>query len=87
MVYFSIHPRDKQDVAWRLALAGLSVAYKMNVGKFQGPQITAYYSDIGFYTVKLELDKSASFIEVRSRNGFEVFILVFSFYQVHTKLL
>lgn len=68
---FSIHPRDKEDVSRRLALAGLSVAYNMSLGPFQGPQITAFYADIGFFTVGFEFDDAVD-IEVRSKSGFEV---------------
>lgn len=69
--YGSIHPRDKEDVSRRLALAGLSVAYNMSLGPFQGPQITAFYADIGFFTVGFEFDDAVD-IEVRSKSGFEL---------------
>lgn len=69
--YGSVHPRDKEDVCHRLALAGLSVAYNMLVGPFQGPNITAFYADIGFFTIGFEFDNALE-IEVRSKAGFEL---------------
>ena len=71
-VFFSIHPRDKQDVAQRLVLSSLAVAYNRNPGKFQGPMVSAFYIDIGFFTLGLEFDNGSSALEVRSTNGFEV---------------
>ncbi|XP_048766253.2 sialate O-acetylesterase-like [Ostrea edulis] len=69
--YGSIHPQDKQDVSRRLALSGLSVAYNMSLGPFQGPQIAAFYVDIGFFTVGFGFDNAVE-IEVRNKAGFEV---------------
>ncbi|KAK3097297.1 hypothetical protein FSP39_008444 [Pinctada imbricata] len=68
----SVHPRDKQDVAARLALSGLTVAYGKDQGNFQGPKISAFYIDIGFFTLCLEFDSSKTTLDVRSNNGFEV---------------
>ena len=73
----SIHPRDKEDVTTRLALSGLSVAYNMNLGKFQGPRPSAYYVDIGFHTLGIEFDSGKSPIIVKSNGGFEVFVHIF----------
>lgn len=70
-LFSSIHPRDKQDVSRRLALSGLSVAYNMSLGPFQGPQIAAFYVDIGFFTVGFGFDNAVE-IEVRNKAGFEV---------------
>ncbi|CAH1799067.1 unnamed protein product [Owenia fusiformis] len=67
--YSAIHPRDKQDVAQRLALSGLNIAY----GKpttYHGPTITAYFIDIGFYTLKIGL--SMKIDKPHSNDGFEV---------------
>ena len=69
----SIHPTDKKDVGSRLAIAGLSVAYDVNL----------YYSGPLFSTIKMRNSTSSlalevvfkSFsdqIEVRSLDGFEV---------------
>ena len=70
--YFSIHPRDKQDVASRLVLSSLAVAYNKKPGKFQGPMVTAFYIDIGFFTLGLEFDNGTSALDVRATDGFEV---------------
>ncbi|KAL4233525.1 hypothetical protein ACF0H5_008206 [Mactra antiquata] len=71
--YGSIHPRDKQDVAYRLYLGGLQVAYNIKaMGRYQGPQITAFFIDIGYHTLRLELDHSKQPIDVKSKDGFEV---------------
>ena len=75
---FSVHPRDKQDVASRLVLSSLAVAYSRKPGKFQGPMVTAFYIDIGFYTLGLEFDNGTSELDVRSTDGFEVTILDFT---------
>ncbi|XP_045171966.1 sialate O-acetylesterase-like isoform X2 [Mercenaria mercenaria] len=71
--YNSIHPRDKQDVASRLVLSALPVAYNIkSMGKYQGPRISAYFIDIGYHTLTLALDNGTTPITVRSKNGFEV---------------
>lgn len=71
--YNSIHPRDKQDVASRLVLSALPVAYNINtMGKYQGPRVTAFYIDIGYHTLTLELDNGTTPITVRAKDGFEV---------------
>ncbi|XP_060572916.1 sialate O-acetylesterase-like [Ruditapes philippinarum] len=66
----TIHPRDKQDVAKRLALAGRAVAYKETNLDFQGPIPTS----ITQMTNKLviEFDHGNSAIEVRATDGFEL---------------
>ena len=71
-IYFRIHPRDKQTASYRLMIAGMSVAYGKNMGRYQGPMVSAYFIDIGFFTLGLAFDKSDSTIEVRSVHGFEV---------------
>lgn len=70
--YNSIHPRDKQDVASRLVLSSLAVAYDKSAGKFQGPMVTAFYIDIGFFTLGLEFDNSTTPLDVRATDGFEI---------------
>lgn len=70
--YNSIHPRDKQDVASRLVLSALAVAYNRNPGKFQGPMISAFYIDIGYFTLGLEFDNGTSALDVRATDGFEI---------------
>jgi hypothetical protein len=68
--FFSIHPRYKHDVGYRLSRSGLAVAYGQQV-EFQGPvvQNISYLSggpivNITYHTV--------SSIEIRNSNGFEV---------------
>jgi predicted secreted Zn-dependent protease len=39
MEYFSVHPRTKHDVGYRLSRSGLAVAYGQKV-EFQGPIIS-----------------------------------------------
>ncbi|XP_052237319.1 sialate O-acetylesterase-like isoform X3 [Dreissena polymorpha] len=73
--YNSIHPRDKQDIAWRLTLSGLQVAYNMSsLGRYLGPQISAYYIDIGYHTLRLEFDgaKGQGISVTNTSAGFEV---------------
>ncbi|XP_060573099.1 sialate O-acetylesterase-like [Ruditapes philippinarum] len=66
----TIHPRDKQDVAKRLALAGRAVAYNEKNLDFQGPIPT----DLTLTENKLviEFDHGNSAIEVRKTDGFEL---------------
>ncbi len=72
MIYlFSIHPRTKADVGYRLSRSGLSVAYGQQV-EFQGPivQNVAYTS--GGSTVEITYTSVTS-LELRDPNGgFEV---------------
>ncbi|XP_076077111.1 sialate O-acetylesterase-like [Mytilus galloprovincialis] len=70
--YGGIHPRDKQDVADRLLLSGLSVAYGINAGKYQGPFPTKYFMDIQSKTYLITYDDDSAEIDVRSADGFEV---------------
>ncbi len=67
---FSVHPRTKHDVGYRLSRAGLAVAYGQQV-EFQGPivQNVAYTS--GGSTVDITYTAVSS-IELRNPNGFEV---------------
>ncbi len=67
---FSVHPRTKHEVGYRLSRAGLAVAYGQQV-EFQGPivQNVAYTS--GGSTVDITYTAVSS-IELRNPNGFEV---------------
>ncbi|XP_013395194.1 sialate O-acetylesterase [Lingula anatina] len=67
-----IHPRDKIDVAKRLVLSGLAVAYGKSGIKFQGPLPSAYFIDIGYYTLRVEYDSGKTPLEIRSSAGFEL---------------
>jgi hypothetical protein len=81
MIYlFSIHPRTKEDVGYRLSRSGLSVAYGQQV-EFQGPIVQNVAYSSGGSTVDITYTGVSS-IELRNPNGgFEVetffFLLVF----------
>jgi sialate O-acetylesterase len=77
MYLFSIHPRTKEDVGYRLSRAGLAIAYNQQV-EFQGPivQNVAYTS--GGSTVDITYTAVSS-IELRNPNGFEVHTFPFSY--------
>ncbi|KAL4233116.1 hypothetical protein ACF0H5_007801 [Mactra antiquata] len=66
----TIHPRDKQDVAVRLALAGRGVAYGENSLDFQGPFPSNFQTNN--HTMTIEFDHGTSAIDVRSNDDFEV---------------
>ena len=75
----SIHPNDKQDVGYRLALAGRAIAYAENV-YYSGPLV----SDVVFTelsdakwkaTIKYK-DVGVGGIKIRSTDGFEVSLIV-----------
>ena len=68
---FSIHPRTKHDVGYRLSRAGLVVAYGQQV-EFLGPivQNVAYTS--GAQTVDITYT-SVTGLDQRSTAGFEVY--------------
>jgi hypothetical protein len=70
MWFFSIHPRYKHDVGYRLSRSGLAIAYGQQV-EFQGPlvQNVAYFN--GSSTVNITYTAVSS-IELRNPNGFEV---------------
>ena len=68
----SVHPRDKQDVGYRLALAGRAIAYKENSLYYTGPIASVAYvntpqSIIVHYTHVVD-----NKLEIRSQSGFEV---------------
>ncbi|WAR08529.1 SIAE-like protein [Mya arenaria] len=65
------------DVAHRLVLSALQVAYNnTSMGRYQGPKISAYFSDIGYHTLRLEFDHGEGLGVVVNMNytgvGFEV---------------
>jgi hypothetical protein len=72
---FSIHPRYKHDVGYRLSRAGLAIAYGQQV-EFRGPivQNVTYSSDSKLvdvtYTAVLN-------ISIRNQHGFEVQTFLF----------
>jgi sialate O-acetylesterase len=68
--YFSIHPRTKHDVGYRLSRSGLAVAYNQQV-EFQGPTVSSVAYTSGSATVSITYTNVQN-IEVRTPNGFEV---------------
>ncbi len=68
---FSIHPRTKHDVGYRLSRSGLAIAYGQQV-EFQGPivQNVAYTSGAQTLTITYG---SVSALDLRNPNGFEVY--------------
>jgi len=67
---FSIHPRTKEDVGYRLSRAGLAVGYGQQV-EFQGPIVQNVAYTTGGSTVDITYTAVSS-IELRNPNGFEV---------------
>ena len=67
---FSIHPRFKHDVGYRLSRAGLAVAYGQQV-EFQGPIVQKVTYSAGGSTVNITYTAVTN-IELRNPNGFEV---------------
>ena len=67
---FSVHPRTKLDVGYRLSRAGLAVAYGQQV-EFQGPLVQNVAYSNGSSTVTITYTAVSS-IELRNPNGFEV---------------
>ncbi len=67
---FSIHPRTKHDVGYRLSRAGLAVAYGQQV-EFQGPIVQNVAYSTGAETVNITYT-AVSGIDQRSTTGFEV---------------
>lgn len=66
---YRIHPRDKEDIAVRLALAARGVAYGENVN-YQGP-FPSRFSLNGNQMI-IEFDNGNGNLEVKSNDGFEV---------------
>jgi hypothetical protein len=67
---FSIHPRTKLDVGYRLSRAGLAVAYGQQV-EFQGPIVQSIAYTTGAPTLSITYTAVTN-IELRNPNGFEV---------------
>jgi hypothetical protein len=70
---FSIHPRTKLDVGYRLSRSGLAVAYGQQV-EFQGPIVQSVDYLTEGTTVNITYT-AVSNIEIRNPNGFEVYYL------------
>ncbi len=68
---FSVHPKYKHDVGYRLSRSGLAVAYAQQV-EFQGPIVQDIVYSSGSQTVNITYT-AVSNIEIRNpTNGFEV---------------
>ncbi len=72
---FSIHPRYKHDVGYRLSRSGLAVAYGQQV-EFQGPIVQNITYLAGNEIINITYTAVSS-IELRNPNGFEVCTLGF----------
>nr|KAG5691595.1 hypothetical protein BaRGS_023723 [Batillaria attramentaria] len=70
--YGVVHPRYKQDVAERLVLGALNVAYGQNDVTFQGPFPTRFTRNEAQHKLTIEYDHGHTPIEIRSQDGFEV---------------
>ncbi len=73
MLCYSIHPRYKQDVGYRLELAARAVAYNDKTVKYLGPFPKTITQDHGHHTLHIMYDHGP--IEVKNNNGFEVCLL------------
>ncbi len=67
---FSVHPRYKLDVGYRLSRSGLAVAYGQQV-EFQGPIVQNVAYSTGSSIVNITYTAVSS-IDLRNPNGFEV---------------
>jgi sialate O-acetylesterase len=66
----NIHPRTKADIGYRLARAGLAVAYKQNV-EYLGPIVSSVVLSSDKTTIDITYGNVTS-IEFRNSAGFEV---------------
>jgi hypothetical protein len=65
-----IHPRTKEDVAYRLSRSGLAIAYNQSV-EYQGPIVSNVAYTSGSKSVTITYT-GVSGIDLRNPNGFEV---------------
>ncbi len=70
ILFFSIHPRYKADVGYRLSRSGLAVAYGQDI-EFQGPIVQSVAYSPGGQTINVTYTAVSS-IELRNSSGFEV---------------
>ncbi len=68
---FSIHPRTKPDVGYRLSRSGLAVAYGQNV-EYLGPIVSNVVVASDSSTIDVSYSNVTS-IEFRNSGGFEVY--------------
>ena len=66
-----IHPRYKQDVADRLVLGALHVAYGQT-DVFQGPFPSSFSLDLADHSLTVQYDDTVSRLEIRNNHGFDV---------------
>ncbi len=69
-IFFSVHPKYKHDVGYRLSRSGLAIAYGQQV-EFQGPIVQNVTYSNGSQTLNITY-RAVSSIELRNPNGFEV---------------
>lgn len=75
---YRIHPRYKQDVAERLVLGALHVAYGRTDVTFQGPFPTGISANInGQHTLDVEYNHGQVQLKVKNTHGFEVSLYIF----------
>ena len=70
----SVHPRDKQDVGYRLALAGRAIAYHDESVYYTGPiakEAVSAAHNTGYISVMYD-EVTSDGLEIRSHSGFEV---------------
>ncbi|XP_060553645.1 sialate O-acetylesterase-like isoform X2 [Ruditapes philippinarum] len=68
----TIHPTYKQDVASRLVLGAMNVAYRDKSVVFQGPFPTEYNMNNGQHTLRITFDNGTGHLQVNNNNGFEI---------------
>ncbi|PVD29015.1 hypothetical protein C0Q70_11612 [Pomacea canaliculata] len=68
----TVHPRFKQDVAQRLLLGALNVAYGHSDVVFQGPFPSKFQLNAAQHTLTIEYDSGRTPLEIRNNTGFEV---------------
>ena len=80
---FSIHPRYKHDVGYRLSRAGLAIAYNQSI-EFLGPLVFNVVHSTESHTINITYTAVKS-IELRSQHGFEVRIIIIIINCFHKK--
>ncbi|KAK3092040.1 hypothetical protein FSP39_024667 [Pinctada imbricata] len=70
--YGSGHPRYKHDIARRLVLSALAVAYHEKGFDFQGPFPSSYTLNSAKTQLSIEYDHGKTPIEIRSNHGFDI---------------
>ena len=69
----SVHPRDKQDVGYRLVLAGRAIAYHDESVYYTGPiAVNAKTVDFTDHIVIMYRNIKDHKLEIRSHSGFEI---------------